>query len=323
MVKPQPATRIEQPPATSVNVPDVFDGELAAFLRHLAAENKAPRTAENYRDATRQLYTFLRDQGMPTQIEHVKREHIESFIADLLERWSALNAETRFKGIQQFFKWASSEHIIGANPMANMRPPKTELQPPDIPSLDSLRALLRACDGRDFEGRRDAAIVAIFADTGARLSELRGMQLTREDDIGDLDLAAGTVVVFGKGRRWRTLSIGRDVTRRLDRYLRLRKQHPYSHLPDLWLGKRGRLTNSGIQQMIRRKGREAGLGNSFHPHQLRHLFAHLWRVNGGGDDELMRLAGWSSRTMLSRYGASAADERAREMHKRLSPMDRL
>ncbi len=60
-----------------------------------------------------------------------------------------------------------------------------------------------------------------------------------------------------------------------------------------------------------------------HPHQFRHGFAHAFLAAGGQETDLMRLAGWSSRAMLQRYGAAAADERARDAYRKLSPMDRL
>ncbi|GLX94538.1 hypothetical protein Hesp01_24880 [Herbidospora sp. NBRC 101105] len=73
--------------------------------------------------------------------------------------------------------------------------------------------------------------------------------------------------------------------------------------------------------MLKRRAARVGLDNLY-PYLLRHTWAHFAKQNMS-EEELMRLAGWCSRSMVDRYAASTTDERAREAGKRRALGDLL
>ena len=290
---------------------------MTSWQRSLRARNLAPKTIKTYLEAAGQLVDHVTAVGVQ-HVAEIERHHIEEFIAEQVETRSAATASVRFRALQQFFAWCGDEEELDVNPMAKMRPPVVPERPVPVLAEDKARALLKACAGSGFVPRRDTAIVRLFLDTGMRLSELAKLRLD------EVDLDDDVAIVTGKGRRPRTCPFGSRTAQALDRYLRARSRHPHAQLPALWLGANGRaaMTDNGIAQMIRKRGRDAGI-EGLHPHMLRHTFAHAWLAEGGNEGDLMRLAGWKSRQMLSRYGASAADQRAREAHRHHGLGDRL
>lgn len=297
---------------------------LRSFQRSLRNANRSPRTIQSYVETANLLVAFR--PGV--DFDAMTRDDLEAFMTDQLARHKPTSAAVRYRALRRFYNWLVAEEIIATSPMAKMNQPAVPEQPVPILSNDDLAALIKATSGKGFEERRDHAIIRVFIDCGIRLGEMAGLGLDEVDlDVHDV------IHVVGKGSKGRAVPFGSKTGTALDRYLRERIKHKHAKLTiqrerdeartqPLWIGSRGAMTESGIAQMLRRRGAQAGVVD-LHPHRFRHSFAHLWKTGGGDEDSLMRLTGWRSRAMLGRYGASAADQRAVEAHRKFSPGDRL
>lgn len=143
---------------------------------------------------------------------------------------------------------------------------------------------------------RDYAILATFAFTGVRLSELTEMSL------GDLDLESRTVRVLGKGSKERILPLNDTVIRALESWLAIRKPADPSD-PAVFLNHRGtRISPRGIELLVDGYVRAAGISKKgVSPHKLRHTFATLLHVHGTDILEIQALLGHSSVTSTQIY----------------------
>ena len=316
------ATR-EAPTASGLSLTDL----IPEWTRHLRSTNKSADTIDLYTKEVIKLTRWLTEQGMSTDVGLVRREHLEAYIVAMQDRGLAeATISLSYRSLAPYFKWLVSTDEITSSPFAKMTPPKVHVEAKPFPETVEVEALLATCTTKDYEDLRDRAIITLLYDTGIRRGELVNLRVQDVDvtpayPAGDKTVYP-TLSVIGKARRHRRVVLNETARMAMKRYLAKRALHPHADLPALWLGTRGALQGGGVLQMFRRRGRLIGMPK-LGPHQLRHKFAHDAMEAGMSEGDIMHVAGWSTASMLRRYGAAQAEQRALDAHARFSAGNRL
>jgi len=169
---------------------------------------------------------------------------------------------------------------------------------PDALTPEQEGAVRRAALRR---GSRDAAIIAVLLDTGARVEECARL------DVEDFAITArtGEVRLHGKRDEVRSVPLSRRARDLVSAWLDVRGRHP----GPVWLGQRGPLTVSGITQVVLATGADAGIPG-LRPHRCRHTFATLLRRGGADPAQVQAMLGHASVDTAARYFRSGSAENA-------------
>lgn len=298
---------------------------LDEWLLELDAGRPGPETITVYRRSVQQFLDWLADtHAEVTAPAGLIRIHVRDWYGYLAQQGRA-EATRRVRGIalRKFLAYVAGEPDSGldTNPAEGFELPMPRAEPVPVISDDDLGVLLKSMNGASFIDRRDTAIIRVLLDCGLRRAELVGI------DTDDLDLRHQQVTVHGKGSKTRIVPFGNRTALALRKYLRVRAQRPQATGAALFLSIRAdrpgaRMSGGAVAEMLSRRAQAAGLGH-LHPHQFRHTWAADLKGAKISDDQLERLAGWTTPTMSRRYGSHVADEQARDAARQLARGDRL
>lgn len=298
--------------------PDRLADAATAFLDHLAVERGlATHTLAAYRRDLERYRAFLTARGVD-DVGDVTPADVRDYVVHVREGadgrppLAASSTARMVAAVHGWHRFAAREGWAAADPAAGVKPPARPRRLPKALSVDQVGALLDAAGVGDGPvPLRDRALLELLYSTGARISEVVGL------DVDDLDLEVGQVLLRGKGSKERVVPVGSFARDAVQAYLVRARPELASHgrgTPALFLNTLGRrLSRQSGWAVLRQAADRAGLTTPVSPHTLRHSFAtHL--LAGGADVRVVQeLLGHASVTTTQIY-THVAPETLREVY---------
>lgn len=292
-----------------------FDKAQKSFIDHLTIERglSANSISAYSRDLDR-FAIYLSSQKLDFQL--LESENLTEYEIALKQQGLALSSINRgVSALKTFYKYLSQEYGV-ANPTTELSANRLPRKLPKALTIQEIEALLISTErAGDLSALRDRAILEVLYGTGARVSEVVGLNL---NDLGKSMLTGDEVTTLklrGKGSKERIVPLGRFAKEAIENYLvRLRPSYvEKSKSPKaasaLFLNSRGgRLSRQSAWQIVIDAAGSTGLSGKVSPHVFRHSYAtHL--LDGGADIRVVQeLLGHSSVTTTQIYTLITIDK---------------
>jgi integrase/recombinase XerC len=278
----------------------------------------SPETSRNYQSDLRQFVGHIRHISPTKEVPQpaaIDSLYIRSFLKNLSDQGLKKPSLARkLACLKSFFRFLVEDGRVPRNPATTVRSPRQGTRLPTVLTKDEANTLLDAPASQEWLDLRNRAILETLYASGARVSELVGL------NWGDVDLEARSILLRGKGKKERMVPIGTvavDAIMEFQRHLPHKANFPKSGKPDqlrshsgtpLFLNVRGgRLTTRSVERMMKQQT-EHRFNKSVTPHTLRHSFATHLLDEGADLRAIQELLGHASLATTQKYTHVATDQ---------------
>ena len=288
-----------------------FDLAATSFLNHLQIERGlAANSIAAYKRDLAKFALFLEEKSL----SEVDSETIAQFESSLREAKLSVASISRVDStLRSFFKHLQQEYGY-ADPTLEIATKKSARR---LPKALSISQIVSMIDSAHRDGQpvtiRDQAMLELLYSSGARVSELIGINLNDLSSIETKDGVITTLKLRGKGAKERIVPLGSFATQAIDNYLtRVRPDlaaRSSKSASALFLNSRGsRISRQSAWQMVLDAADAAGVTEHVSPHVFRHSYAtHL--LDGGADIRVVQeLLGHASVTTTQIYTLITIDK---------------
>lgn len=297
--------------------------EVEEYLSWLVAERgRSANTVAAYRRDLTGYCAWLTTHKR--SVQNATPSDVDAFVSARRSEAAASSVARQVAAVRNLHRFMVAENLRRDDPTADLDGVRVPAGIPKPLTEDDVTRLIGAVTGDDAVALRDRALLEFLYATGARISEACGLS------IGDLDLEAGLVRLYGKGAKERLVPVGSCARTALENWLRVGRP---DLVPTKWkrrgdaeavfLDRRGsRLSRQAAWAAVTRHGERAGLTGHLSPHVLRHSCATHMLDHGADLRIVQEMLGHASISTTQVY-TKVSQERIFEQYRSAHPRARV
>jgi integrase/recombinase XerC len=291
--------------------------QIQPFLDYLKFEKRySAHTIRSYQDDLIQFFDFLEVQYGKLTLGEISLSFVRSWLASLKEhKLSSKSINRKISSLRSFFKYQLKTGAVENTPMTNVIAPKVSKRLPSFVAEKDIDTLFQYMEFPDsWEGRTERLLLAIFYNTGIRLSELINL---KENQVNE---ANNTIKVLGKGNKERIIPVNKVLVSEINLYITDKnEQLGKADRAVLLVSSKGKkLYAKQVYNSVNKYLSVITTIDKKSPHILRHSFATHLANNGADLNAIKELLGHSSLAATQIYTHNTI-EKLKDVHKKAHP----